>query len=90
MAILKNKHAQFMTVHLASLDHLEHGFGPFSPEANKTLEQIDEEKSASFEAAAPNATVCVLSDHGFTRTDLQLRFDIIAPFCRRGPDHHDE
>jgi predicted AlkP superfamily pyrophosphatase or phosphodiesterase len=80
-AILRNKHAQFMTVHLASLDHLEHGFGPFSPEANATLEQIDAEVG-ELEAAAPNAVVCVLSDHGFTRTDRS--FNIIAPFVEEG------
>ncbi len=81
IAILKNKHAQFITIHLASLDHLEHGFGPFSPEANSTLEQIDQEVG-ELEDAAPGATVCVLSDHGFTRTDHS--FNIIAPFVEEG------
>jgi predicted AlkP superfamily pyrophosphatase or phosphodiesterase len=80
-AILRIKHAQFMTVHLASLDHLEHGFGPFSPEANATLEQIDQEVG-ELEAAAPNATVCVLSDHGFTRTDHN--FNLVAAFAEDG------
>lgn len=81
IAILKSKHAQFMTVHLASLDHLEHGYGPFSPEANSTLEQIDKEVG-ELEDAAPNATVCVLSDHGFTRTDHS--FNIVAAFAEEG------
>jgi predicted AlkP superfamily pyrophosphatase or phosphodiesterase len=80
-AILKNKHAQFMTVHLASLDHLEHGYGPFSPEANATLEQIDEEVG-ELEAAAPGASICVLSDHGFTRTDHN--FNLVAAFVEDG------
>jgi predicted AlkP superfamily pyrophosphatase or phosphodiesterase len=80
-AILRVKHAQFMTVHLASLDHLEHAFGPFSPEANATLEQIDQEVG-ELEAAAPNATICVLSDHGFTRTDHN--FNIVAAFAEEG------
>jgi len=81
IAILKNKHAQFMTVHLASLDHLEHGFGPFSPEANATLEQIDKEVG-ELEDAAPGAVVCVLSDHGFTRTDRN--FNLVAAFAEEG------
>lgn len=81
IAILKNKHAQFMTVHLASLDHLEHGFGPFSPEANSTLEQIDQEVG-ELEEAAHGAVVCVLSDHGFTRTDH--RFNLVAAFAEEG------
>jgi predicted AlkP superfamily pyrophosphatase or phosphodiesterase len=80
-AILRNKRAQFMTVHLASLDHLEHGYGPFSPEANATLEKVDAEVG-ELEAAAPNSIVCVLSDHGFTRTDHS--FNIIAPFVEEG------
>ena len=79
--ILRNKHAQFMTVHLASLDHLEHAHGPFSAEANATLEEIDAEVG-ELEAAAPGATICVLSDHGFTRTDHS--FNIIAPFVEEG------
>ena len=79
--ILRNKHAQFMTVHLASLDHLEHAHGPFSPEANATLEEIDAEVG-ELEAVVPGATICVLSDHGFTRTDHS--FNIIAPFVEEG------
>jgi predicted AlkP superfamily pyrophosphatase or phosphodiesterase len=81
VAILKNKHAQFVTVHLASLDHLEHGFGPFSPEANATLEQIDRQVG-ELEDAAPGAVVCVLSDHGFTRTDHS--FNLVAAFAEEG------
>jgi predicted AlkP superfamily pyrophosphatase or phosphodiesterase len=79
--ILRNKHAQFMTVHLASLDHLQHAHGPFSPEANATLEQIDAEVG-ELEAAAPSAIVCVLSDHGFTRTDHS--FNIVPAFVEEG------
>ena len=81
VAILKNKHAQFMTVHLASLDHLEHAFGPFSPEVNATLELIDQEVG-ELEDAAPGATICVLSDHGFTRTDHS--FNIVAALAEAG------
>ena len=84
-AILRKKHAQFITVHLASLDHLEHAAGPFSPEANAALEQIDAEVGELEEAArtiSPNANICVLSDHGFTRTDHS--FNIIAPLVEAG------
>jgi predicted AlkP superfamily pyrophosphatase or phosphodiesterase len=80
-AILRNKHAQFMTVHLASLDHLEHAAGPFSPAANAALEQIDQEVG-ELEDAAPGAIVCVLSDHGFTRTDHS--FNIVGAFVDAG------
>jgi predicted AlkP superfamily pyrophosphatase or phosphodiesterase len=81
VAILRHKHAQFMTVHLASLDHVEHSTGPFSPEANQTLEQIDAEVG-KLEDAAPGAVVCVLSDHGFTRT--YHSFNIVAALAQDG------
>jgi predicted AlkP superfamily pyrophosphatase or phosphodiesterase len=80
--ILRHKHAQFMTVHLASLDHLEHAAGPFSPEANGALEQIDSELGELEDAAGPGAVICVVSDHGFTRTDHS--FNIVAPFVEAG------
>jgi len=79
--ILRNKHAQFMTVHLASLDHLEHAHGPFSPEANATLEEIDAEVG-ELEAAAPNAILCVLSDHGFTLA--HHTFNVVSAFVEEG------
>jgi predicted AlkP superfamily pyrophosphatase or phosphodiesterase len=79
--ILRNKHAQFVTVHLASLDHLEHAGGPFSAPANEALEKIDAQVG-ELEDAAPHAAICVLSDHGFTRTDHS--FNVIAPMIEAG------
>jgi predicted AlkP superfamily pyrophosphatase or phosphodiesterase len=70
-----------MTVHLASLDHLQHAAGPFSPEANAALEQIDAEVG-ELEAAAPNSIICILSDHGFTRTDHS--FNLVSIFREEG------
>ncbi|HVP00795.1 MAG TPA: ectonucleotide pyrophosphatase/phosphodiesterase [Bryobacteraceae bacterium] len=83
--ILRNKRAQFVTVHLASLDHLEHAGGPFSAPANAALEQIDAEVGELEDAArsvSPNPVICVLSDHGFTRTDHS--FNIVAPMMEAG------
>lgn len=71
VAILRQKHPQFMTIHLAALDHLQHAGGPFSPEANRVLEELDG-MLGEIEAAAPGATICVLSDHGFARVDHAL------------------
>jgi predicted AlkP superfamily pyrophosphatase or phosphodiesterase len=75
VAILRQKKVQFMTVHLAALDHIEHGYGPFSPEANAALELLDQQVAELEDAARSaygNLTVCVLSDHGFARTDHSL------------------
>ncbi len=84
-AILREKKVRFMTVHLAALDHIEHRGGPFSPDANAALEQLDQQVGQLEEAAKsafPNVTVCVLSDHGFARTDRQL--NILKPFVDAG------
>jgi len=60
-----------MTVHLAALDHLQHESGPFSEESNLSLEHIDKLVGDLEDAARvfPNVVVCIVSDHGFARTD---------------------
>jgi predicted AlkP superfamily pyrophosphatase or phosphodiesterase len=59
------KRPGFMTVYLAALDHSEHQYGPFSPEANATLETIDALIGKLQEAAHGQMVVAVVSDHGF-------------------------
>ena len=84
-AILRTKHTQLMTVHLASLDHLQHAGGPFSPASLATLEQIDAEVGELEDAAHeafPTAIVCVVSDHGFARTDHS--FNMMPAFVEAG------
>jgi predicted AlkP superfamily pyrophosphatase or phosphodiesterase len=75
VGIIRHKHARFITVHLAALDHLEHEHGPFSPEAFATLEEIDK-MVASIETAmraeTPDTVVCIVSDHGFAKIDHQV------------------
>jgi predicted AlkP superfamily pyrophosphatase or phosphodiesterase len=66
--ILDRRHPAFMTVHLSSLDESEHEHGPFSPEANQTLEGIDKMIGQLWGAARkadPEVTLVVVSDHGF-------------------------
>jgi predicted AlkP superfamily pyrophosphatase or phosphodiesterase len=75
VAILKENRPDFMTIHLAALDHLEHLTAPFSKESNDTLEEIDGmvgEIEDAMRATHPNAVICVVSDHGFARIDHQL------------------
>lgn len=84
-AILRDKKAQFITVHLAALDHLEHAAGPFSPEALAALEELDGrvgELEAAVRVNYPGYTICVLSDHGFARTDHTL--SLMIPFIEAG------
>ena len=84
-AILRGKHTQFTTVHLAALDHLQHASGPFSRESLATLEETDREGGELEDAARgrfPEGTICVVSDHGFARTDHSL--NLMAAFVEAG------
>jgi predicted AlkP superfamily pyrophosphatase or phosphodiesterase len=81
VAIIRDKKAQFITIHLAALDHLQHQNGPFSPEALATLEELDG-YVGDLQNAAPNAVICVLSDHGFARTEQAL--NLLPPFLQAG------
>ena len=59
---------EFMTLHLVSLDHTQHNFGPGSPEANAALEQIDAnvgELVTDARRIEPDVTIAIVSDHGF-------------------------
>jgi hypothetical protein len=83
--ILRHGKPQFMTVHLAALDHLQHVTGPFSPESNGSLEQIDEmlgQLEDAAHAAHTEFAVCIVSDHGFSRIDHSL--SLIRAFADEG------
>jgi predicted AlkP superfamily pyrophosphatase or phosphodiesterase len=83
--ILRYGKPQLMTVHLAALDHLQHATGPFSPESNSTLEQIDEmlgQLEEAMRAAHPDSAVCIVSDHGFSAIDHSL--NLMKAFSDQG------
>lgn len=83
--ILRHGKPQFMTVHLAALDHLQHVTGPFSPESNSTLELIDEmvgQLEDAAHAVLPDLAVCIVSDHGFSRIDHSL--NLVRAFADDG------
>ena len=83
--ILGHGKPQLMIVHLAALDHLQHATGPFSPESNDALEQIDVmlgQLEDAARAALPDYAVCVVSDHGFTRIDHSL--NLVRAFADEG------
>jgi predicted AlkP superfamily pyrophosphatase or phosphodiesterase len=84
-AIIRRKHARFLTVHLAALDQMEHESGPFSPDANAALEETDRmvgtlERAMRDETR--NTAICIVSDHGFASIDHQL--NIAVPFVKAG------
>lgn len=83
--LIETKKPHFLTVYLAALDHEEHLYGPGSAQANAVLERLDAAvgKLVSAEMAArPDATVAVVSDHGFVGTDTEI--NLFRPFMDAG------
>ncbi len=83
--LARGKHARFLTVHLAALDQVQHGRGPFSPPALATLEEIDAMialLSGVIRAEDPGSAICIVSDHGFAPVEKVL--DLDAAFVKAG------
>jgi len=80
--LLELKRPAFMTVYLTALDHVEHQSGPFSPEANATLEGIDELVGRLRQMEGPGAVVAVVSDHGFVRISKDV--NLLTEFLKAG------
>jgi predicted AlkP superfamily pyrophosphatase or phosphodiesterase len=85
IALVELKHPAFFTLHLSSLDHVEHLFGPGSPEAYDALARIDAEVGDIVAAArreAPGVVVVIVSDHGFAPVEHDLNLG--AAFVQAG------
>jgi predicted AlkP superfamily pyrophosphatase or phosphodiesterase len=80
--LIELKRPAFMTVYFASLDHVEHQSGPFSTEANGTLEQLDALVGAVRDAAGTGTVVAVVSDHGFVR--IRKDVNLLTEFVTAG------
>jgi predicted AlkP superfamily pyrophosphatase or phosphodiesterase len=81
--LLKEKHPDFLAVHLIALDETEHEDGPFQTTAFATLESLDAMIGKIRESALavnPKTIVAVVSDHGFAATHsiVNLRVPLVA------------
>ena len=59
---------EFMTVHLVSLDHYQHTYGPDSAESKAALEKLDADVGdliATAKKVHSDVTIAIVSDHGF-------------------------
>jgi len=77
-AIYAAKRPYFFTLHLSSLDHIEHGYGPGSPEARDALRRIDAAVATMVAAARkiePDLVVMIVSDHGFAPVSRAINLD---------------
>ncbi len=84
-AIIALKHPAFFTLHLSSLDELEHLYGPGSPEAYAGLARIDAAVGALVAVARreePDLVVVLVSDHGFA--PVQHDINIATAFVKAG------
>lgn len=85
IGIIEAYNPNLVLAHLDDLDHQEHGHGPFSPEANRTLEKLDGQVRQMIDAELaqnPDATIVIVSDHGFARVDHHVALN--ALFAQAG------
>jgi predicted AlkP superfamily pyrophosphatase or phosphodiesterase len=83
--ILARKKPGFMTIHLSAMDASEHAAGPFSAEADKTLEAVDGMVARLMDAALkndPETKFVIVSDHGFL--DITHTVNLYIPFLAQG------
>lgn len=83
--ILEHRKPGFMTIHLSAMDDSEHEHGPFSPEANKTLEAVDGMVARLISSALkndPTTKIVIVSDHGFLSVTHSVNLGI--PFAEAG------
>jgi predicted AlkP superfamily pyrophosphatase or phosphodiesterase len=80
--IIENKKPQIVLVHLFDLDHFQHDYGPFTPEAVAALEKSDAYVArllAALDRAGTRAetAVVITSDHGFRAYTTHIRPNVI-------------
>lgn len=74
--VLKTYDPHVLLLHLIALDGAQHSYGPGSPEALKTLAEVDAhvgEILDAIKASGRPTNVSVVSDHGFLATKTQLQ-----------------
>jgi predicted AlkP superfamily pyrophosphatase or phosphodiesterase len=75
----------FSTVYFTGLDHIQHVFGPDTPQAHNALERIDTAVGklvAAARDAQPGIIVVIVSDHGFAPITKDV--NLIGAFMQAG------
>jgi predicted AlkP superfamily pyrophosphatase or phosphodiesterase len=83
--IVRQKKPRVLLAHFVASDFFQHQHGPFSQEAFAAIEEIDDmvgQLVAEMREVYPDAAICLVSDHGFSRIEQQLALD--AVFVRAG------
>ena len=94
VAMYALKRPTLFTIHLSSLDHVQHEYGPGTPEAHSALERIDADVATILDAARkaePDVVVVIVSDHGFAPLSKAVnlyRLFVDAGLITLGPSTH--
>lgn len=80
--VIAEKKPEVVLLHLFDLDHFEHDFGPFTPEAFTMLEKVDGYVARLLAAAESAGTlketaVFIVSDHGFMPVSKRIHPGVI-------------
>jgi predicted AlkP superfamily pyrophosphatase or phosphodiesterase len=77
--VIEKKRPAFHLCYFSGLDSEQHSSGPYSAAAFAALEEIDalvgRVRAAAERAGGGRAIVCVVSDHGFVRTDKEIHLN---------------
>ncbi len=78
--MLETKKPRFHLCYFSGLDTEQHRSGPYSSHSFAVLEQTDElvgqVRAAAEKIGGGRAVICVVSDHGFVRTDKELHLNV--------------
>ena len=78
-ALYRLKRPAFFTLHLSSLDDVQHETGPGSAQSHAALERIDAEVGevvAAGREVEPDLVVAIVSDHGFAPVEHDLNLGV--------------
>jgi hypothetical protein len=80
--VISEKRPHLTLVHLFDLDHFEHDYGPFTPEAFSMLEKMDGYVARILDAARRAGTldetaIFIVSDHGFSPVSKRIHPGVI-------------
>jgi predicted AlkP superfamily pyrophosphatase or phosphodiesterase len=80
--VLEHHRPNLLLVHLIELDHVQHKFGPQTPEAYWAVSHEDDRVRDIVEATrrtfGEKATIVVVSDHGFMPIEKDVRPNVVA------------
>lgn len=76
--LLQNAQPDLILLHLVDLDSEAHDAGPFTREANATLENIDEYLGQMMRALPAGYLLVLVSDHGFEKVEDEVNLAVSA------------